>query len=366
MKWIQYISVWLLFFLLNYSVAAPASRFQRYLDQWRKENGVTSVVVRIDDITKNTVKSYVSGTITRQEKKPVNVNTLYGIGSISKTFVSAALLQLQEAGAVNLDQPIGKYFPQYPRWKNITIRELLNMTSGMVNYTRLPAYWHLADRAQKTRINPKQLIDMAYQKPDYFSPGTAWRYSNTNYLLAGQIIEKVTHQPLSLFYETHFFEPLHLKQSYFSDYFYPKTVTEKMAHGYLGEKDMVHFNPGLTGAAGAMVMSSQDLLRWVRALLVSKTILSLKSQAQLEKTINMPFKPPKPKGSRYGLGIYSWTLPAMGKVWWYVGVINGYSSAFVYIPQKHKIIVVQIATWPIKNYAILFLTQPLMQHLLAM
>jgi D-alanyl-D-alanine carboxypeptidase len=238
------------------------------------------------------------------------------------------------------------------------------MTSGISNVTELPAFKKLEASLPSTHILPTQLIDIAYQHPDYFSPGKGWHYSNTNYFLAGLIIKKVTHQSLAKMYQQRFFSPLHMHHTFYSDHYYPTSVEQQMAHAYNYDQDITHFNAGLPGSAGSMVMDNQDLLAWINALFVSGNVLSQDSLKQLTTTITIPPTPPKPPNAHYGLGVYSMMIPHMGKVWWYTGVINGYTSIFVWIPLKNRIIVAQVASWPADNVAVLFPNQELVQEIL--
>lgn len=360
----------LLLSLSQLSFAADSTSFQNTLNQWRVQNQLTSAVVSIQDLDTHQVQNYVSGTRTQNGKTPVTPNTLYGVGSISKTFASATLLQLQEEGKLNLDDPIGPYFPQYPRWKNITIRQLLNMTSGIYNFTKSPQFSALEADSNQKKITPEQLINIAYQQPDYFAPGKGWFYSNTNYYLAGLIIEKVAGQSLEQVYQQRFFTPLGLKHTFYSESFYPENVEKHMAHAYpngKGTEDAkTHFNAGFFGPAGGMVMSSQDLLTWVNDLFTPGKVLNQQSLDEFETTIAIPPSPPKPAGAGYGLGVYNLKLGStpLGTIWWYTGVIDGYTSVFIYSPMESKIIVVQAASWPADNFAILFPNQTLMQKLL--
>lgn len=137
-----------------------------------------------------------------------------------------------------------------------------------------------------------------------------------------------------------------------------------MAHAYAGTKDITAFNASHYGAVGSMLMNSQDLLTWTYALLTPGVILSKESIRQMETTIAVPSTPPKPEGCRYGLGIYSLELRNLGTIWYYAGVIRGYTSCFIFIPSQQKIIVAQVATWPGEHFEILFPNQALIKKLL--
>ncbi len=115
------------------------------------------MVIGIEDLKSHQIKTYESGSVLINTSQAPTINSLYGVGSISKTFVSATLLQLQEEGKINLDNPIGPYFPEYPRWKLITIRQLLNMSAGIYNFTESPEFEKLENSNPKTIIPPKNL-----------------------------------------------------------------------------------------------------------------------------------------------------------------------------------------------------------------
>ncbi|MBX9742346.1 MAG: beta-lactamase family protein [Chthoniobacterales bacterium] len=342
--------------------ASPQENFQDFLNQWRKKQSITSVVVTIEDLHTKKITTYASG-LTRHGAKPVTAQTLYGVGSITKTFVAAALLQLQEEGKIKLDDPIGSYFPEYPRWHAITIRQLLNMTSGIANTN----FSKERDDYETTVLSSKKIIEEIYKQPDLFPPGTKWLYSNTNYFLLGWLIEKVSGASLNELFTKRFFQPLHLTHTFYSDSFYSKNVIDQMAHAYAGKQDITAFNASHYGPTGSMLMNSQDLLTWAQALLTPGIILSKKSLQEMETTIAVPPTPPKPEGCRYGLGIYSLQLsgmPSKKPIWYYAGVIRGYTSCFIFIPSQQRLIVAQVANWPGEHFEVLFPNQPLMKRLL--
>lgn len=338
---------------------------QSFLDDWRQKNHVTSVVVTVENTQIGAIEKSASGTTTLKGGKPVTTENLFGIGSITKTFVAAAMLQLQEEGKLNLDNPIGSYFPQYPRWNSITIRQLLNMTSGIANYTKLAAFEKIQKNPPRKAISPEYFIDMAYDRSDQFAPGKGWYYSNTDYLLAGLIIEKVTGHSLESFFKEHFFNPLHLNHTFYSDGFYSYGVTKEMARAYDGRHEITPFNFSVYGAAGAMLMNAPDLRTWTAALFTPGVILKKSSIDEMTQTIRIPSSPPKPLGARYGLGVYSLDVPEVGTIWYYAGIVDGYTSCFVWVPSQHKIIVAQLAGWTGDEIYLLFPNRELMKELLS-
>lgn len=361
---IQFFCLSIILLFNNIYAATPSNTFQSFLDNWRTQNQITGVVVSIDDLSTHTITDYRSGTVTLQGKMPVSTANLFGVGSISKTFVAATILQLQEEGKLKLDNPLSIYFPQYPKWGTITIRELLNMTSGVPNFTEAPTFADLATTNPSKLLPPQTFIEAAYNTPIYFKPGQGWHYSNTNYLLLGLLIEHVAGQPLNDVLQKRFFTPLHLEHTFYSAHFYPKGVEAQMAHGYYNGEDLSNFNAGLYGASGSMVMDSHDLITWTHALLTPGIILNKASIQDLEQTVVVPPQKPRPPGSLYGLGIFSLQIPKLGIIWWYAGVIDGYTSVFVWIPSENKIITAQASSWPKGHYEVLFPNQALLQELL--
>lgn len=136
--------------------------------------------------------------------RPASVETRYAVGSISKQFTVAALLLLQEQGKLSLDDKVSRYFPNLTRAGEISIRQLLSHTSGYEDYA--PQDYIIPDWTHAT--TPLAILEHWACKPLNFDPGTKWQYSNTNYVLAGQIFEKVSGQPLVSFLREKIFQPL--------------------------------------------------------------------------------------------------------------------------------------------------------------
>lgn len=350
----------LLYFYFNSAFATPRT-IEQFINQWQRENKIPAVSFIIKAPRYNLY--YLSGTTTLNGNKKIDDRTLFGIGSITKTFIAAMILQLQEANQLNLDDHLSKYFPEYPKWSNITLRQLLNMTSGIPNFTKSDTFKKLIAN-KPTEYHPLSFfINMAYVKNNEFFPGKVWLYSNTNYYLLGMIIEKVTHSELNTQLEQRFFKTLHLKNTYYSSNTMPTSVLDKKAHAYLGAKDVTNQNPAYTGPAGGMVMNAKDLSTWIQALFTPGRILTEKSLKELMTTQIVPTTPPKPEGSSYGLGLYSLKIPGYGLVWWYTGVVDGYSSVFLFIPERKIIIVGQINRWQ-DNYGLLMPGQALISEVM--
>src|SRR5271156_875277 len=139
-------------------------------------------------------------------QRAADTNTRYAVGSVSKQFTVAALLLLQEQGKLSLDDRVAKYFPDLTRANEVTIRQLLSHTSGYEDYA--PQDYIIPDWTRAT--TPGAIMDQWGKKPLNFVPGTHWQYSNTNYVIAGQIFEKVSGEPLLAFLRDKIFQPLEM------------------------------------------------------------------------------------------------------------------------------------------------------------
>jgi D-alanyl-D-alanine carboxypeptidase len=342
----------LIFFFFYQNASANSSISLRdYIKNWQQQNKIPAVAF----ILKSPQMSfeYLSGTSIENGKSKIRENSLFGVGSITKTFVAATILQLQESHQLNLNDSLDQYFPQYPRWKKITIRQLLNMSSGISNFTLTDTFKKLIKNDPAGYHPLSFFVNLAYMREDQFSAGQGWNYSNTNYYLLGMLIEKITHHSLADEFHQRFFKPLHLQHSYYSGNVYPHFIDKKRVHAYLNDKDVTNENPAYYGPAGGMVMNTQDLVTWIEALFTPGKVLTKKSINELMKTQAVPFVPPKPKNARYGLGVYSLNIPKQGLVWWYTGVVDGYSSVFMWIPSRKIILAAQINRWTGNDFGIL-------------
>src|SRR5579875_1994831 len=170
--------------------------------------GVPSVSVAV---VQNGQISYAKafGDADLKSERAADTRTRYAVGSISKQFTAAALLWAQEQGKLSLDDKVSKYFPDLTRANEVTIRELLSHTSGYEDYA--PQDYLIPEWTRPT--SPEAILDHWAKKPLNFDPGTRWQYSNTNYVLAGKILEKVSGKQLLPYLEENFFDPLEMSSA---------------------------------------------------------------------------------------------------------------------------------------------------------
>jgi D-alanyl-D-alanine carboxypeptidase len=220
----------------------------------------------------------------------------YSIGSISKQFTAAAMLILQEQGKLSLDDAVGKYVPGLTRGDEVTIRQILSHTSGYQDY------WP-EDYLMTPMMKPEtaqQILDTWAKKPLDFEPGTKWQYSNTNFVIAGEIVEKVSGEKLMDFLGEHIFHPLGMKSVWNSD---EVKLTAPDATPYIRNAlGPLRLAPkegrGWMFAAGELAMTAHDLALWDESL-IAETVLKRESYREMFTEVKLK----DGKGTEYGLGV---------------------------------------------------------------
>ncbi len=291
---------------------------------------------------------------------PMAADSILRIGSITKQFTSAALMQLVEQGKVKLDDPVAKFYPDFPRGAEVTVRHLLTHTSGIFNYTSqdMPdgPKWRQAYAADE------MIKRIAANDPPYdFAPGTAWRYSNSGYFIAGAIVEKITGESLRAYLQKNVIGRAGLSADTALDDD-EREVLRRRAEGY----DAVPGKPGayikgdfiamsIPGGAGAMRSTVADLAAWHQALSTGK-VVNAKSYAEMlapgrltdgrlaSEAIFRPAAAPPPQPRRdpvpnYGLGIYTGVL-AGHKMISHTGGIQGFNASLSTFPDDRLTVVV--------------------------
>lgn len=300
----------------------------------------------------NAVAGTVAGT---PDAAPMTPDTLFQIGSITKSFTAAALLQLQTEGKLSLDDPLGKWLPEYPAWKDVTIRRLLNMTSGIPTYDDAQAMIAtVATIGLDRHFSPAVLagfVDPTY--PGAPAATTGYDYSNTNFILAGMILERAGGLGVQEAFESRFFGTrFGLTSTYYREGVYPPGIADRMASGYFvadpsmpamaafDGRDMKLQDMSWAGAAGAIVSRPEEVNRWVRALFTSD-LLDEAAKAQLVDVVSMKTgatlgatSAAEPHG--FGLGVSGFT-GNIGSGWSYEGESMGYRVVYAYLPEKDMI-----------------------------
>ncbi|MGW2719098.1 serine hydrolase domain-containing protein [Streptomyces sp. NPDC001492] len=270
--------------------------------------------------------------------KPRSAHDRYRVGSITKTFVSTVLLQLEAEGRLSLDDSVDKWLPGAVRGhghdgRAITLRRLLNHTSGIFNYTADAEFgrtYFLKDGFFKHRYDRKSPADLLAiamsHKPD-FAPGTSWKYSNTNYLLAAMVIEKATGRPYGEEIRDRIIGPLHLTGTSVPGTRVTVPQPSSRAYSKLADSttgptyDVTTLNPAIAYGSGEMISDSADLIRFYSALLTGR-LLPPHQLKEMKTTVKQS------AGSKggYGLGIADVPLSCNGRelhVWGHDGGIHG-------------------------------------------
>jgi CubicO group peptidase (beta-lactamase class C family) len=282
-------------------------------------------------------KAYGSSRL--EPAKPAGVGTRYAIGSISKQLTAAAVLLLAEEGRLSLDDKVSRWFPQLTRASEVTIRQLLNMTAGYQDYWPQDYVFP----AMLKPIAQERLLERWARIPLDFDPGSKWAYSSTNYVIACQILEKVSGMPLFEFLQRRVFQPLGMS-----------SVVDFDA-GPLGADDAIGYLRNALGplraapkegrgwlyAAGALAMTAHDLALWNIAVIDQK-ILKLQSYREMQSggvlTNGVPF--------RYGLGVWLRPLADGGRQLGHNGQVSGFASAMRLRPERRVAVAVLTNAWP--------------------
>jgi D-alanyl-D-alanine carboxypeptidase len=287
-----------------------------------------------------------SGRADTKSGRKVNTGTVFAIGSITKTFVSALALRLVEDGELSLDDPIGKWVPEFPRSKgsSASLRQLLRHTSGIYNYTDNPTFGKAVEQG-RLPWTPERTLQ--YVKAPYFPPGKDFRYSNTNYILLGMVIERATGRPLPEQIRTRLLEPLGLERIYlqagslrFADIAHGYTaISHDLPHKDVSDGTMLVPNARSSQwawAAGGMAADARSVAVWADSLFGGRVL----EETSLDEMIDVR---DTGGGFDYGLGVGG-TESASGskKMLGHDGAIDGFQSEMWYLPSEDVTIVVLV------------------------
>jgi D-alanyl-D-alanine carboxypeptidase len=258
------------------------------------------------------------------------------VGSITKTFTATVFLQLCDEGKVALNDRLDKYFPQVTNAKDIDMRMLMNMTSGLQDYLNVPELDDAFFYNRMKKYTDEQILELAMTLPPMFPPGEPgkYHYSNTNYLLLGMIIDKVTGNKWQDEVTERIINRLGLKETLVPD---SPLMRAPFCNGYMKDStgkviNVTAIGPSITGAAGNMVSTIEDLNAYARAL-VDGTMLSDSMQAERLKTVPIVTR----NFLHYGLGI-----AVVGKFYGHNGGITGFNTSMYYSPELDAMFVLNV------------------------
>ncbi|MBX3043202.1 MAG: serine hydrolase [Candidatus Kapabacteria bacterium] len=319
--------------------------FQDFLDNFREVHNIKGVSVCVkskDDLWLGT--SGISN-----EEQPVLSEMLFGIGSITKTMTATVILKLCEEGVINLDEKIGKWFDGHEFIdSDITIRQLLNHTSGLYDYSANPDYHNAIYQNAMRIFSPRELLQFIH-KP-LFPKGTDWQYCNTNYMLAGIIISESTGKKVSELYREYIWDNIGLSNTYLA---VEEEMTGIIANRWVNENNLsnIPINAAFSGAwtSGSVFSTAYETALFVEAL-NSAGIINKESLNEMFDFV---------AASDYGLGISKKIIDG-SEVRGHTGSIRGYNSIALYIPKYEITIVILVNSSPASP---VFLAERIIRHL---
>jgi D-alanyl-D-alanine carboxypeptidase len=334
-------------------VPAFAARLQPLLEARMQQLHIPGALIYVDDPGQGSWTTAL-GTSDLTTHAPMNVNSYMRIASITKTFTATAILQLVDQGKLRLDDPVSIYQPEVPNGKNITIRELLNMTSGLFSFDDDPAVFQTWQADPGKVWNPKEELAIAFKHPPYFAPGKGYHYSNTNCILLGLIIEQIAHQSVAEVFQQRIFTPLGMYGSSLppstsavipdphpQGYMYG-TLLDLLEPKALAEPphNVTSWSLSQAWTAGAAISTLHDLQIWAKALATGQLLSTAMHKEQLSLT-------PQSQGE-YGLGMANF-----GGFLGHNGADPGFQSWMGYQPQTGATIIVLTNLFPTPDGSLL-------------
>ncbi|MFE9859913.1 serine hydrolase domain-containing protein [Streptomyces sp. NPDC005780] len=311
------------------------ARLDKAIEDVRKQAGIPGVVVGLWMPGKG---SYVraTGVADTATREPMAADSYIRIGSETKTFTVTALLELVDDHRVRLDDPISRYVPGVRNGDRITLRHLAEMRSGLFPYTADADFIHDLLSNPQRHFTPRELLAYGMKHRNTFEPGAQFQYSNSNLVLLGLVIEKVSGHRIEDVIHHRVLRPSHLRHTLFPT---GPGFPEPHPRGYTNQtlsgetEDATDWNPSWAWSAGAMISDLQDLRRWAR-IVATGELLSPATQAQRLRTL-----PTGIPGLSYGLGIFE-TGGWIG----HNGSLPGYETVTVYLPSQKATLVIMINT----------------------
>jgi CubicO group peptidase (beta-lactamase class C family) len=322
------------------AIAAPAgatpadfkAKADALLRQAYPADGPGAAVIVTDD--SKVVYEGSRGLADVAAKRPITPDTVFRMGSITKQFSAAVMLQLVAEGKVSLDDKLSKFFPDYPKpGADATVAQLLNHTVGVQSYTSIPGW--MVEQNTNRAYSTEDMIAQFRNLPSPSKPGEKWDYNNSGYVLVGAVIEKVTGKPWHVNVDERIARPLGLTTI---RYGVLENETPHMARGYteragkVADAQKIHMS--VPHAAGALIGSVEDLAKWNDALRHGKVI-----PAEQYAKMNSPTLLPDGSTAKYGFGMRMSEVrshPALG----HGGGIFGFSTASIYLPKEDVFVAV--------------------------
>jgi D-alanyl-D-alanine carboxypeptidase len=344
-------------------VALTAS-LQRIVDDYLAANagteGITAVSASISLAGgKEPAIDLVAGRVGKAANEPpVTPATLFPIGSITKSMTSTVILQLVHEGVLSLDAPIGRWLPEYPAWGAVTLRRLLNMTSGIPSYDNTDAFLQsIAKYGIGRHFSPAVLL--SFTDPDLPGapkPTTGFDYANVNYIIAQMVVESATGRSLDVQIQDRLLKGHGLDDTFYSSGSYPDSVLARIVSSYMTAsptpilaglvgQDLKRQDPSWAQGAGAAIATPEDVTRWVR-LLFQGNVLADAERQELTRLVSMNSGAALTAATAvdrrgFGLGVGQ-TIVDTVRFWFYEGEPMGSRMFYGYFPKRDLVIVIAV------------------------
>jgi len=320
---------------------ALAAALDGLLDRTVTSRGIPGALLAVA-IPGQEVWAGARGLADRGQNIALAPDARFGVASISKMFVATVAMQLVQEGWLSLDQTVEHWLPGLaPRGDRINVRMLLNHTSGLNDYLA-EGFMRGVLRDRGRVWSPRELVAAAVARPAYFAPGAPgrWRYSNTNYVLLGMIVEQVTRNPLAREVHQRIIDPLGLQHTFFEP---DDAPAGDAMHGYEGRRELTAgLNMSFAWGAGNITSTTADLARFAQALFGGE-LLRPETLAAMQTFVGVDGAWDS-RDLTYGLGVMQYSLPGAQPmlVRGHTGALVGYRTALWYLPERGITIVAVI------------------------
>jgi D-alanyl-D-alanine carboxypeptidase len=340
----------------NHALPCPAN-LQTILNTYRQQHNIPAISLSVNPASLHNQATYncYSGTYAKDSSVPIDAHSRFAIASLTKAIVATTILKLEEQKKLNINDPLSiSLHNQYPNWNNRTIKEILNMTSEIPEYF-VPTFTDQVINFPTKVWSLSDLADYVYTvTANYaFKPERTWHYSNTNYELAGLVMEAASGKNVKENLQELIFSPLNMTNSIYTPEVPAKNLPN-MVRGYTNDQhnpfydlNILDFNLSIANTAGAIVSPPEDYLKFVLALfsgrlLADQQFKELTSLVCMDIDFNhgkcTPGDPiaPEAKAGGYGLGIEWFYNKYLDKFyWWHNGTHpGGYHNTFTYVPEN--------------------------------
>lgn len=344
-------------------ISALQSDLATYLKTHGAEEHLSSLSIAVSYRADRPTITVTSGTTAYGGLTRVTPTSLYQIGSNTKAFTAVAVLQLEAQGKLSIDAPIRRYLPQYPAYAKLTLRRLLNMTSGLESYDNLPTWERSFADHPMADVPADALIRTIYPQIKY-PPGSRYYYSNTGYLIAQEVVAARSGSKSFSSEIARIVDIIGLKHTFYASHLYVPAIARDVVAGYFEQddeglrplrgKNVSGYSLSWAQGAGSMVSTPEDLVTWARALYTGTALLPTTQKRELmslisTKTARPLAKPNADDPSGFGLGVVERYDPTLGTYWFYQGETLGFRAAHIYFPNSGLVVAIFANSRPVEK-----------------